>query len=30
MSALSAVCVRAQGKGGKVFGLSEYSYKTCS
>ena len=25
MSALSAMCVRAQGKGGKAFGLGEYS-----
>lgn len=25
MSALSAMCVRARGKGGKAFGLGEYS-----
>lgn len=30
MSALSAMCVRAQGKGGKAFGLSEYPCKACS
>ena len=29
MSALTSMCVRAHGKGGKAFGLGKYPHKVC-